>query len=167
MKKIILLSILFLTLSCSDDNDITTLENFTSTESGTLSLNISQVAYSTESCPEIKDSSFLIKDNSLISGFIGQYGQLEESIENSIVVYSCALSYNGNDDFVIQRFGGVFKTSSGESINLEAFVQINRLTQEMQGTITINNLANNDKMIEHYEIDGYIKESGSCNIIGW
>ena len=166
MKKAILLSFLILIFSCSNDNDITTLEDFTSPETATLSLNISQVAYSTESCPEVEDSSFLIKDNSLISGFIGQYGKLEESIDNSIVVYSCALSYNGNDDFVIQRFGGVFKTSGGESINLDAFVQINRSTQEMQGTITINNLSNNDKMMEHYYIEGNIKESGSCNIIG-
>lgn len=166
MKKIILLSFLFLILSCSNDNDLTTLEDFTSPETATLSLNISQAAYNTESCPEIKDPSFLIKDNSRISGFIGQYGQLEESIDNSIVVYSCALSYNGNDDFVVQRFGGIFKTSNGESINLEAFVQINRSTQEMQGTITINNLSNDDKMMEHYNIEGNIKESGSCNIIG-
>jgi hypothetical protein len=166
MKKIILLSVLFLILSCSNDNDIKTLEDFTSPETATLSLNISQVAYSTESCPEVEDPAFLIKDNSLVSGFIGQYGKLEESIDNSIVVYSCALSYNGNDDFVVQRFGGIFKTSDGESINLEAFVQINRSTQEMQGTITINNLSNNDKMMEHYNIEGNIKESGSCNIIG-
>lgn len=167
MKKIILLSFLFLSLSCSNDNDLTTLEEFTPNESSRVSINISQMdGFSIESCPDLEDSSFLIKNNSLISGYIGQYGKIEESMNNSIVVYSCVLSSNGNDNFIVQRFGGVFKTTNGKSISVEAIVGINRVSQEIQGNITIDNLDNNDNMIEHYDVEGNIKKSGSCVIIG-
>jgi hypothetical protein len=167
MKRIILLSFLFMILSCSNDNDITTLEEFTPNESSRVSINISQMdGFSIESCPDLEDSSFLIKNNSLFSGYLGQYGKIEESMDNSIVVFSCVLSSNGNDKFIVQRFGGIFKTTNGKSISVEAIVEIDRLTHDVRGNITIDNLDNNDTVIQQYNVKGNIKKSGSCTIVG-
>jgi len=154
-------------LSCSNDNDITTLEEFTPNESSRVSINISQMdGFSIESCPDLEDSSFLIKNNSLFSGYLGQYGKIEESMDNSIVVFSCVLSSNGNDKFIVQRFGGIFKTTNGKSISVEAIVEIDRLTHDVRGNITIDNLDNNDIVIQQYNVKGNIKKSGSCTIVG-
>jgi hypothetical protein len=154
-------------LSCSNDNDITTLEEFTPNESSRVSINIYQMdGFSIESCPDLEDSSFLIKNNSLFSGYLGQYGKIEESMDNSIVVFSCVLSSNGNDKFIVQRFGGIFKTTNGKSISVEAIVEIDRLTHDVRGNITIDNLDNNDTVIQQYNVKGNIKKSGSCTIVG-
>jgi len=154
-------------LSCSNDNDITTLEEFTPNESSRVSINISQMdGFSSESCPDLEDSSFLIKNNSLFSGYLGQYGNIEESMDNSIVVFSCVLSSNGNDKFIVQRFGGIFKTTNGKSISVEAIVGINRLTHEIYGSMTIDNPNNTHNSTENHQIKGYINESGSCTIEG-
>lgn len=167
MKKIILLSFLFMILSCSNDNDLKAHEEFTPNESSRVTINISQMdGFSIESCPDLEDSSFLIKNNSLISGYIGQSGVIEESMENSIVVFSCVLSSNGNNNFIVQRFGGVFKTTNGKSVSVEAIVGIDRLSHEIQGNITIDHLDNNSNKIEHYKVVGNIKKSGSCIIVG-
>ena len=122
--------------------------------------------FSFESCPDLEDSSFLIKNNSLISGSIGKNGEIEESMDNCIVVFSCVMSSKGNDSYIVQRFGGVFKTTNGISISMEAIVGINRDTKEMFGEITIDNLDNNNILIEHFDVQGTIKKSGSCIIIG-
>ena len=167
MKKVILLSFLFLILSCSNDSDPTTLNDFTPNERSSVSINISNLdGFSFESCPDIDDSSFLIKDNSLLSGLIGHYGELKESKDNIVLVYSCIISSKGNNDYVIQRFGGVFKTTNGQSISVQGIVGIDRLTQHVSGNITIDNLDNNGIMIEEYRVKGNIKKSGSCIITG-
>ena len=163
MKKIILLSFLFMILSCSNDNDVSTLEDFAANETAKVSINISNLdGFSFESCPDVEDTSFLIKDNSLLSGFVGQHGKLEESIDNIIVIYSCV----GNDNFVVQRFGGIFKLTNGKSISVEAIVGIDRSTHDIRGNITIDNLDNNEKIIQQYDVHGNIKKSGSCIIAG-
>ena len=170
MKKIILLSFLFLILSCSNDNDLSTLDDVTQIYpplTSKISIDISSVdGFSYDSCPDFEDSSFLIKNNSILSGSIGQFGMLEESVDNSIDIFSCVRSSNGNDNFIVQRFGGIFRTTNGNTINMDAIIVINRLTQRVQGDITIYNLDNNDKIIEEFRVLGNIKKSGSCNIIG-
>lgn len=102
----------------------------------------------------------------MLSGYIGRYGKLEESVDNIVFVYSCVLSSNGNDNFVVQRFGGIFKTTNGKSISVDAIVGIDRLSHQVQGNITIGNLDNNDSTIQQYKVEGNIKKSGSCLIIG-
>lgn len=167
MKKIILFTFLILTFGCSDDEPLPTLTGVTAIETAPLSISISTMDDTNiSSCPEIENASFLMKDNSIVSGAIGTYGNLDDSSDNSIIIYSCVIASNGNDNFVIQRFGGVFKTTKGEEVNLEGFIEINRTTQKVQGLITITTMDYNDKRPEHYDVAGIIKKSGSCNITG-
>ena len=163
MKKAFLLSFLILIFSCSNDND----DNFVSSEEASdfksFTLSISQSdGTSLSSCPEVGPLSFLIKDNSLISGAIGKYGQLEVSSDNSIFIYSCTFSSTGNNNFIIQRFGGTLTTINGESVNLEGRVGINRETHQVNGSININTINSDDS--KTYNVIGEIHESGSCEI---
>ena len=170
MKKAILLSFLILIFSCSNDNDddfITVQDDFVTTQDGIDSqmfkLNISQSDdTSITSCPEVGDDTYLIKDNSPISGVLGKYGNLEVSTDNNIFVYSCIVSSSDNSDFIVQRFGGMLTTMHSESINLEGRLEINRQTGRVSGAITINMINSNDS--KTYNVMGNIHESGSCLI---
>jgi hypothetical protein len=170
MKKAILLSFLILIFSCSNDNDddfITVQDDFVTTPDGIGSqmfeLNISQSdGTSITSCPEVGEVTYLIKDNSTISGVLGKYGNLEVSTDNTIFVYSCSFSSTENNDFIVQRFGGMLTTVHSESINLEGRLEINRQTRRVYGAITINIINSNDS--KTYDVIGNIHESGSCEI---
>ncbi|MGI9531683.1 hypothetical protein [Lutimonas sp.] len=170
MKKAILLSFLILIFSCSNDtdDDFITIENNAVnsnqyTDSKTFTLSIFQSdGTSPASCPEVDDFSYLIQDNSLISGALGRYGQLEVSSDNTIIVYSCVLSSTESNDFIIQRFGGMLTTINAETINLEGRLEINRQTQQVYGAITINTVKSDDS--KTYNVFGDITESGSCEI---
>ena len=165
MKKIILLSFLFLIVSCSNDPDLITLPPVTDF-SPDITISISQSdGTSLTSCPEVADFSFLIKDNSLISGELGKYGKLEVSSDNNIFIYSCTISSNENINFITQRFGGMLTTIDGEIINLEGRLGVNRLSHKVNGAITINILnSNNSNNSKTYDVIGDINESGSCEI---
>ncbi|MDN3641846.1 hypothetical protein QWY87_03985 [Lutimonas halocynthiae] len=170
MKKAILLSFLILIFSCSNDNDddfITIQNDFVTTPdvigSQMFELNISQSdGTSITSCPEVGDVTYLIKDNSTINGVLGKYGNLEVSTDNTIFVYSCSFSSTENNDFIVQRFGGMLTTVHSESINLEGRLEINRQTRRVSGAITINIINSNDS--KTYDVIGNIHESGSCEI---
>jgi len=170
MKKAILLSFLILIFSCSNDNDddfITVQDDFVTTPDGIgsqmFALNISQSdGTSITSCPEVGDDTYLIKDNSTISGLLGKYGNLEVSTDNTIFVYSCSFSSTENNDFIVQRIGGMLTTMHSESINLEGRLEINRQTRRVYGAITINMINSNDS--KTYDVIGNIHESGSCEI---
>ena len=170
MKKAFLLSFLILIFSCSNDydDDLVILSNdFVTSEEGTdfktFTLNISQSdGTNLASCPGVDDISFLIKDNSLISGVLGKYGQLEITSNNTIIVYSCTFSSTENNNFIIQRFGGMLTTIQGESINLEGLLGIDRQTHQVNGAITINIINSDDS--QTYNVIGDINESGSCEI---
>ena len=164
MKKAFLLSFLILIFSCSNDNDdrLCFLRRGPRiSKSFTLSISQSD-GTSLTSCPEVGDLSFLIKDNSLISGAIGKYGQLEVSSDNTIFVYSCTFSSSENNNFIIQRFGGTLTTINGESVNLEGRLGINRETHQVNGSININTINSDDS--KTYNVIGEIHESGSCEI---
>ena len=170
MKKAFLLSFLILMFSCSNDydDDFVTLPDdlVTSQEStdfNTFTISISQSdGTSLTSCPDVDDISFLIKNNSLISGVLGKYGQLEITSDNTIFVYSCTFSSTENNNFIIQRFGGMLTTIQGESINLEGLLGIDRQTHQVNGAITINIINSDDSVT--YNVIGDINESGSCEI---
>lgn len=159
MKKAILLSFLFLIFSCSNDDDLVPKSGNTAMENSSVKLIISQSDDTTHySCPEVGESSFLIKDNSLISGALGQYGRLVDSYGNIIVLFSCT----GNDNIIVQRFGGILSTINGETVNLEGRLVIDRWTQQVGGAITINIINSNDS--KTYDVIGSINKSGSCEI---
>ncbi len=170
MKKALLLSFLILIFSCSNDNDedFDTLPNNLissphDSDNKIITLSISQSDdTSLTSCPEVSDFSYLIKDNSLISGVIGSYGELETSSDNTIYVYSCTFSSTENNNFIIQRFGGLLTLKNDDPINLEGRLEINRQTQQVYGVITIKTLKSNDS--NTYNVMGNINEYGSCEI---
>ena len=163
MKKAILLSFLILILSCSNDNDEDFVSSVEAVDLKSFTLSISQSdGTSLTSCPEVGDFSFMIKDNSLISGAIGKYGQLEVSSDNTIIVYSCTFSSSENNNFIIQRFGGTLTTINGDSVILEGRLGINRQSQKVTGAITINIMNSDDS--KTYNVIGNINESGSCEI---
>ncbi len=163
MKKAILLSFLILIFSCANDDDdfVTLTDDFVFSPEVTLSISQSDGTSHT-SCPEVGDFSFLIKDNSLISGALGKYGKLEVSSDNTIFVYSCTISSSENINFIIQRFGGMLTTVNGETVSLEGRLDINRLTHQVNGAITFK-IINSDNS-KTYDVIGDINESGSCEI---
>lgn len=163
MKKLILFAFLILTFGCSDDDNFATIEGRTTpTETAPLSISISTVDdLKTSSCPDLGDPSFLMKDNSIVSGAIGKIGRLDDSADNHINIYSCS----GNDKFAVQRFGGIFTMTDGRKFVLQGFLEIDRSTQKVQGSITIDSMLDKE-MPDHYEVAGIIKKSGACNLTG-
>jgi len=165
MKRIILLSFLFLIFSCSnDDDDFVPPSERIQTLPSSLNINILQVdGNSLASCPGVSDSSFMIKDNSIVSGAIGQYGNLTDSQDNVIHIFTCIQSSDPNKDFVLQRFGGVLSTINGEKVDLVGRLVINRSTKEVRGEIVITSIYSNNSGT--YDVYGNIDKSGSCEII--
>ncbi len=159
MKKAILLSFLILIFSCANDDDdfVTLTDDFVFSPEVTLSISQSDGTSHT-SCPEVGDFSFLIKDNSLISGALGKYGKLEVSSDNTIFVYSCTISSSENINFIIQRFGGMLTTVNGETVSLEGRLDINRLTHQVNGAITFK-IINSDNS-KTYDVIGDINNIG-------
>lgn len=161
MKKIILLSFLFLIFGCSDDDTFKPPGDAT-TEVAQLSISISTADdFDSSSCPNIGDPSFLMKDNSIVRGAIGKIGRLDDSADNHINIYSCS----GNDKFAVQRFGGIFTTTDGQEFVLQGFLEIDRDTQKVAGSITIDSMVDKE-MPDHFDVDGIIKKSGSCILTG-
>ncbi|UCE94402.1 MAG: hypothetical protein JSV73_03760 [Flavobacteriaceae bacterium] len=162
MKNLIIFAFLILTFGCSDDDTFPPVDGNAITETSPLSISISTVDdFDSTSCSDFGDSSFLMKDNSIVRGAIGKFGRLDDSADNHINIYSCS----GNDKFAIQRFGGIFTTTDGKEFVLQGFLEIHRDTQEVQGSITIDSMYDKE-MPDQYAVAGIIKKSGSCNLTG-
>ena len=163
MKNAILLSFLLFILSCADD-DSSDLVRFNATENPQVTLSIDHVdGLSVASCPEVENKTFMIQDNSLVSGVLGRFGVLSNSNDNAITVFNCIQSEE-NENFMMQRFGGVLQTSDGEIITLEGRLEIDRSKHQVTGEISISTTKVNDLGNKVYRVFGNIDQLGSCRI---
>lgn len=163
MKNAIILSFLLFILSCTDD-DSSDLIKFNTAENSQVTLSIDHVdGLSVASCPEVENKTFMIQDNSLVSGVLGQFGVLANSNENAVTVFNCIQSEE-NENFMMQRFGGVLLTSDGETITLEGRLEIDRSKHEVSGEISISTTKLNDPGNKVYRVFGNIDQLGSCRI---
>ena len=164
MKNVIILSFLLFILSCTDDDDSSDIIRFNTLENSQVTLSIDHVdGLSVASCPEIENSTFMIQDNSLVSGVLGQFGVLADSNDNAVTVFNCIQSEE-NENFMMQRFGGVLQTLDGEIITLEGRLEIDRSKHEVTGEIYISRTKRNDPGNTVYRVFGNIDQLGSCRI---
>lgn len=164
MKNAIILSFLLLILSCTDDDDRSDVIRFNTAENSQVTLSIDHVdGFSVASCPEFENTTFMIQDNSLVSGVLGQFGVLADSYDNAITVFNCIESEH-NENFMLQRFGGVLQTLDGETITLEGRLEIDRSRHEVIGEISISITKQQDPRNKVFRVFGNIDQLGSCRI---